>query len=513
MNGVFVRTEKGEREITSRSHTLSHTAWLTLVMVDGRSSVSELLKLKPRLYEVEQSLKLLADGSFIRVADAQTVQEERTPPPTLEAEWSRREAEPEAEATHERVAKTRVKRRHKISFAWLKKLLKRTAVTALLLLLLAIAALFLFPLSVYVSQAERMLSQKLQQPVSITGMRFVLDPRPALVLRQLSIGPDLKIGSARIVPALTTLHRPVKTISSLELEASTLDAKQLAAFAPLLWQESDAIRVRSISFQDFKLNAGGVVFAPVNGTMRLDEQAIFQGANLSAAGLDVAVTPGQSDLNVKITGRSWQLPTGAPLSFDRLTASGKANADSIFLQQFDSALYGGVANGSVQITWKEGWELNASMAMKDLNTETLFPVFSRRFHLTGALDGNLRFDAKSSDLAALFSTPRADAGFKISKGVIQNIDVVEAIKNGKATRGGKTIFDELTGTAAFANGAYHFRQVKLTSGALGATGQFDVSASDQLSGRFNAEFKPLPARGNMAIQVTGTVADPVLKPQ
>jgi hypothetical protein len=320
----------------------------------------------------------------------------------------------------------------------------------------------------------------------------------------------VKIGSARLVPDFTTLDWPVKTISSLELESSALDARQLIAFAPLLQQESDAIGVRKISFEDFKVNAGGVTLAPVNGTIRLGEQAIFQGANLSLAGLDVEINPGQS---VKISARNWQLPTGVPLSFDKLSASGKAYASGILLQQFDSALYGGAANGTVQITWDDDWGLNGSIAMKDLNTETLFPVFSKKLHMSGALDGNMKIDARSGDLAALFSTPKADAAFKISKGVIQNIDVVEAIKNAKATRGGKTIFDELTGTAALANGAYQFRQVKLNSGALSAAGQFDVSMSDQLSGRFNAEFKPLPARGNMVIQLTGTVADPVLKPQ
>ncbi|MGH8772176.1 MAG: hypothetical protein ACREV2_13525, partial [Burkholderiales bacterium] len=197
MDVVFVRTEKGDAEITSRSDQLSHTAWLTLVMVDGRTSTSELANLRPRLYDLEQSLKLLANGKFIDVAPAlheQVAPEERTPPPTLEAEWRK----DDEEASHERVAKTRIKRRRKISFAWLRRLIKRTVVAGVVLLLLALAMLFLFPLGIYAPHAEKILSQKMQQPVSITELRFALDPRPAVVLEQVSVGEKVRIASARV---------------------------------------------------------------------------------------------------------------------------------------------------------------------------------------------------------------------------------------------------------------------------------------------------------------------------
>jgi hypothetical protein len=515
MDVVFVRTEKGEAEITSRSNQLSHAAWLTLVMVDGRTSTSELVKLKPKLHDVEQSLKLLADGKFIDVApqaaaQEEAAQEERTPPPTLEAEWGRRERD-EEEASHERVAKTRIKRKRKISFAWLRRLVKRTVFAAVIPLFLALAALFLFPLSVYVPHVENMLSQKMQQPVSIAGLRFVLDPRPALVLRQVSVGPQVKIASVRVVPDLTSVHRPVKFISVVELESSTIDASELAKLAPLL-KPSDNVRLRTVGFRELKVDVAGITLGPLTAEARLDDESTLEKAVVSTSGLNAEVTPTGKDYSVKITGKNWRLPIAPSLLLESLTATGTASENALSLPKMEAALHGGTANGGAHLNWSGGWSAEGSYLLKNLNIETLVPVFSQQFSTSGSLSGEYRFAAKSHDLASLLESPRADANFRVTKGVLQNVDIVETIKNARSTRGGKTYFDELTGSAALENDAYQFRQCKLTSGVVTVVGQFDISAADKLSGRLNVEFKPNPTRGTMAMQITGTLSDPVLKP-
>lgn len=511
MDVVFVRTEKGDAEITSRSDQLSHTAWITLVMVDGRTSTSELANLRPRLYDLEQSLKLLANGKFIDVAPAlheQVAPEERTPPPTLEAEWRK----DDEEASHERVAKTRIKRRRKISFAWLRRLIKRTVVAGVVLLLLALAMLFLFPLGIYAPHAEKILSQKMQQPVSITELRFALDPRPAVVLEQVSVGEKVKIASARVVPDLLSLHRPVKYIAAVELDSSAMDLSELAKLTPLFSRDHSGYRLRKIVFTGLKVNVGGVALGPLSGEARLDDEAILGKAFVSTTGLSAEITPAGNDYHVKIAGKNWQLPLGPALLFDSIAATGTASADALSLPQIEAALYGGTAAGSAHLSWSDRWSAEGSYSLKNLNLEALVPVISRQFAASGSLSGEYRFTAQSHDLASLLDTPRAQATFNASKGVLQNVDIVETIKNAKSTRGGKTYFDQVTASMVLANGAYQFRQGKLTSGILGAAGQFDVSAADQLSGRMNVEFKPIPTRGTMTLQISGSVADPVLKP-
>lgn len=515
---VFVRTEKGEAEITARSDRLPHTAWLTLVMVDGRTSVSELSSLKPKLHEVEQSLRLLTGEKFIDVTPA--AREERVPPPTLEAEWSAppeelRRGEPDdEEISHERVVKTSVrrKRRLSLSFAWLRRFVKRSAVAVVALLLLAVAASFLFPLSIAVPHVEKMLSEKMRQPVSVAGMRFVLDPRPAVVLKQVSVGPVVKIGSARVVPDLRTMHRPVKIISAVELESSAISMSELATLAPLIERDEGPFRVRTIAFREFKVDAGGVMLGPLTGDARLDEDAIFESAVVSTPGLTAEITPAAKDYRVNITGRNWQLPVSPALMLDDLRASGTVSANALSLPKIEAGMHGGTATGAMQLSWAGGWSAEGAYAINGLNLETLIPVFSRQFSTTGTLGGDYRFAAKSNDLARLFAAPKAEANFKAARGILQNADIVEALKKATSTRGGKTHFDELSGAVSLADNAYRFKQCKLVSGVVNAIGQFNVSADDQLAGRMNVEFKPIPSRGTMAMQIGGTISDPVLKP-
>ncbi|MGH8728521.1 MAG: AsmA family protein [Burkholderiales bacterium] len=510
MDAVFVRTQKGEAEITSRSDQLSHTAWLTLVMIDGRTSAAELADLKPRLHDLEQSLKLLADAKFIDVAPATVADAPpEEPPPTLDAEWRQPQPE-EEEFSHERVVKVRVKRRRKISFQWLRRLIKRTTLAVVFLFLIALAALFLFPLSVYVPHVEKLLAEKIGQSVSVTSMRFVLEPRPALVLEGLSVGQNVKIARATVVPDWSTVHQPVKVISAIEFESSAMEAGELAKLHTLL--KRDSLRFRTILFNDLKVDAGGVPLGPMSGEARLGNEGGLQKAFVSAPGLKAEMTPSGENLRVTITGKNWQLPIGPALIFESLSASGTANADALSLGKIEASAYGGVVNGAAQLNWRDGWSGEGTYSLKNLDLETLVPVFSKQFSISGSLNGDFRLAAKSAALAGLLDSPKIEASFKAIKGVLQNVDLVETIKNAKSTRGGKTIFDEITGNAAVAGEIYQFKQCKLASGMLGAAGQFNVSAADQLSGRIAVEFKPIPERGQMAIQIGGTVADPVLKP-
>jgi hypothetical protein len=58
------------------------------------------------------------------------------------------------------------------------------------------------------------------------------------------------------------------------------------------------------------------------------------------------------------------------------------------------------------------------------------------------------------------------------------------------------------------NHVKRFRQVKITSGMLSATGSFELSATNQLSGSFGAEIKM--RAGNNVLGLSGTLSEPKL---
>jgi hypothetical protein len=78
-------------------------------------------------------------------------------------------------------------------------------------------------------------------------------------------------------------------------------------------------------------------------------------------------------------------------------------------------------------------------------------------------------------------------------------------------RGGRTAFDELSGSLQVNGKQLNYRQLQLSSGPLEARGNVHVSPARQLSGRVDAEFT---ARGSLVarstFRVTGTVKEPQL---
>lgn len=66
---IFVRTDKGEEELKSRSHGLIHGLRFVLILVDGKSPVGKILEKGAGLPDIQGALEQLAKGGFIRTAE------------------------------------------------------------------------------------------------------------------------------------------------------------------------------------------------------------------------------------------------------------------------------------------------------------------------------------------------------------------------------------------------------------------------------------------------------------
>ena len=113
----------------------------------------------------------------------------------------------------------------------------------------------------------------------------------------------------------------------------------------------------------------------------------------------------------------------------------------------------------------------------------------------------------------LFSAPSASSTFSVTKGTLNNLDLVRAIQSrSKAPqRGGRTPYNEITGDAQAAGGRIAFRNLKLVSGPLNGSGAVDVSAGSELSGRLDLVLGSQAltvARGSLS--VSGSLKDPQL---
>jgi uncharacterized protein involved in outer membrane biogenesis len=71
--------------------------------------------------------------------------------------------------------------------------LKHLFVGLLALLILAMVAVYLTPLDVYVPEVEQVLSDQLHEPVSIRHIRIAVMPLPHLELHEVRLGDQKKI--------------------------------------------------------------------------------------------------------------------------------------------------------------------------------------------------------------------------------------------------------------------------------------------------------------------------------
>jgi len=62
---VFVKTAKGEEELALRTFKLNHALRYVLILVDGKSTVKEILDKGAGLPNMEQALNYLATGDFV----------------------------------------------------------------------------------------------------------------------------------------------------------------------------------------------------------------------------------------------------------------------------------------------------------------------------------------------------------------------------------------------------------------------------------------------------------------
>jgi hypothetical protein len=162
--------------------------------------------------------------------------------------------------------------------------------------------------------------------------------------------------------------------------------------------------------------------------------------------------------------------------------------------------------GKAKLSWSKGWQLQGSFEAKLFDLDKFFP----KYHIEGEMYGEGNFSMTGARLSQMDDTPHLDGSFSVKKGLI-NVDMVETARLMSRDNlvGGRTRYDDLIGLVVLDNHVLHFRQLRIASGTLSASGAFDVLPSNQISGNFNAEIKLRD--GNNPLTLFGTLAEPKLR--
>jgi hypothetical protein len=397
---------------------------------------------------------------------------------------------------------------------------KATLAAVILFVLLAcgLGALQLMPMVGYIPGVQQLISQRFNQPVHISNMRYTVYPEQMLRLEKVSIGSVQQIKADMVtIPMMPwTLLSGATEFDSIVANAVVLEPSGV----DLLPAMAKAAGGNTLKLRELRLTGVKVSGIPFDVPM-FDAQVSFSGdgsvqkMRLNDSKITINATPKDGGLSLSIEAREWQPPFGPALQFSDLSISAQVSRQQATLSSIEGRLGGGRLKGAAKATWSSDIRIEGEFNLEGGKLQQLLPAYTRKFSATGNLNTNGSYALQGKSLQTLFDVSEAEATFTIDVGELINVDVVRAIQSPAAggTRGGKTKFDTLAGSVSINSGRYAYKQLQMTSGPLNATGAINIGGDSSIAGRLNAELGSkglVVARGSL--NITGSVGDPLLRP-
>ena len=203
------------------------------------------------------------------------------------------------------------------------------------------------------------------------------------------------------------------------------------------------------------------------------------------------VKPDQSNYLIDASAKKWIWPIGPHVLFDEVNIKGIATFEDIKLNKIDANLYGGTANGQINLRWHKGFKLNGNLDIKQVEMRQIASMLSSKTHVSGKLNAKPVFSASATSLEQMKQNLHLETSFKVQNGVLYGVDIQKVATNliKKGSTGGETRFDQFSGHLDMMQGAYHLTQLKIVSGTLAVEGNVNISRKKDISGRINAQVK------------------------
>lgn len=344
-------------------------------------------------------------------------------------------------------------------------------------------------------------SDALGVPVRIGKANLYVLDRVQLRFRDVRIGEAAKAREVHAVPELGTLFGEQRAFSRVELVGLTLRQDALAV-ALLGMLEPTTLSIGRVSAEGAKLE--GPLALPA-----IDFDASVGGAGrvftVKLTGEDArgTITPRADAIAFEVAARNFAVPFLPGFSIAEFAMKGSAGREGMSVEAFDGRAYDGTLLGTARIQWGADWRVQGEIEARVMNAAVFAPLVVSE----GRFSGKGRYTLSGPDPEKLIDSARLDGEFAVTKGALGSFDLSRALQSTSAQASGRTPFNELEGRLSYGNGAFAFRDLRLSAGLLKAGGALDVDAKGGLSGRVNAELRDL--RGTLYFG--GRLGDPQLR--
>ena len=397
---------------------------------------------------------------------------------------------------------------------------KLVVVSLLLIVACGIGALQVLPLSGLRVRAEAVLSDRLQEPVSMASFHFLLFPSPQIRIERITIGraQEISIETAVVPVPLNAILDDKKEFDEVQLTNIKIAQSVLPRLATF---GKPRTADTQLNFGVLRLSGVHMTMADIelpafDATISLAPTGAFQKAQIQHPKISFDLVPVKDSgtLRVNFNGKGIQSDIGPGLEFAFLSGTAIVDARQAAISNIEGRVANGTLGGTITLGWEEKqYRAQGELSLKTADLSQLLPGFTREFQTTGSLEITTKFSSQGGTLAELFNAPTASSTFTATKGTLNNLDLVRAIQSRSKTpqRGGRTPFNEITGDAQASGGRLAFRNLKLVSGPMNGGGSVDVGTGGELSGRLDLVLgsqSMVVARG--ALQLGGSLKDPQL---
>jgi hypothetical protein len=370
---------------------------------------------------------------------------------------------------------------------------------------------YVLNLNEYIAPIEKKLAAQFKQPVHIGALHFDTFPLPKLQLEKVTVGSlqEFKVANISLVFDPFSLFSPVKKIRNVEMQDILLDEPTIEKESAWL-QEIGAnaeYHASRLTLKNINLSGSDIILPPFNGVIEINGQGRLD--KVSFRSVDdkyvFSLQPGQNHWQFSFNAKGTALPIISNIFFDDFTANGEFASASANITEMDAQVFGGFLHGNAKLSWQKNWQLQGRISAKSVELAKLYP----KFGVAGELQGESNFSIFGTKPEQITNNLQMDGSFMINKGVVNNMDMIETVRQGNRQTG-RTHFDELTGSFQTNARGMHFQQLQITSGIMTGSGSFDVGTSAQISGRFSVTLKA--REGTSALMLSGSLTEPILSP-
>jgi len=392
------------------------------------------------------------------------------------------------------------------------------AISGIALLVLIIGGIQVAPLSAYAPEMEKLASERIGEPVRIGAVHASLFPGFHLKPENVTVGQqqDVRVPGMTAYMDIGSVFGGEKLIKTLELEQVHATEDALGRVPGWLANTTSAIKVRKIVLRNTKLEVRGAEVPAFNAQLFLAPDGSLTRATIDTLDghFDAELLNIASGAEVSARVKNFSLPLGPALEVSEGTAKGVLNGNQIRLSEMTLYLYGGQAKGQAALTWGSSWTLEGDFELKRVDLGTGMKALKIDIPSEGLLDAKGNYALQANSLPALFDNPRVEANFSAQKGALSGFDLVRALQapTRDGVQGGKTKFDDLSGTISVAGAHYSYGNARLHAGLLNANGACEVMPNREINGRAYVELRSSSNVVKNTFRITGNLKAIILKP-